>query len=532
MVIKCLKQYFSKHFFILLFIILIIISITLLSLIPPQLIRIILDNIIPSKNKDKLFLFALFYLLVYIFIGVVNFLKELVLVIMAQGFSKFLRKIMMKHLHNMTFKNLTKYDSGIFEAYFNNDVDAINTLITSGVVSMAIDLFKIIGILISIFIFSIKFGFMTICLIPIIISITFIFRKLMFKSQLKNRMLEGKVNNSILETLDNIKTIKSFSYYENSSLKYKQLLEDHYQTTLKANYYDSVFSPIMLMIKTSVIILLMGVSSYNQNIFNMSLGMIVSSIDLLTNLFNPIENLGTELQTIQKSMAGIKRIDDFLKLEEDEDVKIFEMDNLEISIEFKDVTYSYDGVNNVIENFNLKMKNNDKLTLKGRSGAGKSTIFKLAYGVIKPTSGQVLINGLEVYYMSDEIKRKLFGIVYQDVFFSDGTIYEELILNDKTISEEKVYDVLKAVKLDKRVFDIHAKLNKDDYSSGEQALFNIARTIITDAEIIFLDEMSAKIDPITSMHIMKLINDICKDKLVFSINHYGSNLKDSKILSL
>ena len=172
-----------------------------------------------------------------------------------------------------------------------------------------------------------------------------------------------------------------------------------------------------------------------------------------------------------------------------------------------------------------------RLTLKGKSGSGKSTLFKLAYGLIKPTKGQVTINGVETYRLSETAKRKIFGIVYQDYYFSGGTIKEEVTLLNPEISDEQVYKILKLVELD-RIKDINVPLKINDYSTGELSLFNIARAIIMNGKILFLDEMNAKIDQVTAQKIINVINNVAKDKIILSINHYGHLLENSDILNL
>ena len=172
-----------------------------------------------------------------------------------------------------------------------------------------------------------------------------------------------------------------------------------------------------------------------------------------------------------------------------------------------------------------------KKSRRGKSGSGKSTLFKLAYGLIKPTKGQATINGVETYRLSETAKRKIFGIVYQDYYFSGGTIKEEVTLLNPEISDEQVYKILKLVELD-RIKDINVPLKINDYSTGELSLFNIARAIIMNSKILFLDEMNAKIDQVTAQKIINVINNVAKDKIILSINHYGHLLENSDILNL
>ena len=529
-VFKCIINYFKKHFLVFLLTLFVIAASTALSLAPPQVLRIIVDNILPDKNASKLLIYAVFYMLLFIAIGLINFLKEVLLVIVSQGVGKTIRMNMLDKIHKLSYITFSHLDSGTLEAYFSNDVEEINTLITSGVISMAIDAFKMIGIVVSIFIFSYLFGIITLLVIPVIVLFTMWIRKRMYKAQAANRALEGNVNNLVLENLDNVRTIKSFRTYDSALEKYNKVLDNHFKTNQLANTYDAIFSPIMQILKTVLIVLIICLSSADMSLFGMTVGMLVSSIDLITNLFTPIENLGMELQTIQKSMAAISRINEYFSLDEDDAKQNYDIDLKNVKLEYKDVSFSYDGIHNVIENFNLTLTNNDRLVLKGKSGSGKSTLFKLAYGLIKPTKGEVTINGIPTYLMNDDVKRRVFGIVYQDYFFSGLSIKDEITLcND--ISDDEVYNVLHQVGLD-RITDIHKTLVVTDYSTGELSLFNIARAIILDSKILFLDEMNAKIDSLSAKRIIDVIDEVSKDKLVMSINHYGDLLSGSKILNL
>lgn len=239
-----------------------------------------------------------------------------------------------------------------------------------------------------------------------------------------------------------------------------------------------------------------------------------------------------ELQTIQKSLTAIQRINEFFKLEDDDKKNKQMIGNYnDLELVFDNVSFAYDNSENVIDHFNYTIHQNNRLVLKGRSGSGKSTLFKLAYGLIKPTSGRVTINEVDTYLLSNDSKRKLFGIVYQDYFFSGGTIKEEITLLDSSISDEKIYSTLKLVGLD-RITDINIPLKITDYSTGELSLFNIARAIILDSKILFLDEMNAKIDSVSAKKIIDVIDYVSKDKMVLSINHYGDLLPNSKILNI
>lgn len=527
---KCMIQYLKQHKRRTFFAILVILATVVTALIPPQILRIIVDDILEGKKGERLFIFALIYTASYLLMGLCGLAKQAILVCISQGISKEIRIAMLKHVNRLSYLNFTKYDTASLEAYFNNDVLSINTLITSGVISICIDMFKIIGIVISIFIFSVKFGVFVLIMIPLLAWFAMFVRKRMFHAQIRTRNLEGTVNHLVYENVENMAAIKLYDKGY-SSRKYEQVLNEHFAATQTSVFYDAMFPPVMEMLKDTVIAILIVLSGFKGGFLSMSVGAVVSTITLITDLFSPVENLGMELQTIQKSMAGITRINQFFKLnEDDEKEKNIHIDKTKPVLKFEDVSFSYDGKENVISHFNYCIQGTDKVTLQGRSGAGKSTLMKLAYGLLKPTSGRVTINGVDTFLLPDEIKSGLFGIVYQEPFFSGESIYEELTLH-KAIPKDRVWEALELVGL-KRITDLEKKFTESDFSTGELSLLNIARVILTDCRILFLDEMNARIDPATAEMIMEIMNRIAEDKMVLSINHYGNLLKNSKVLPL
>lgn len=528
-VMKAVFNYFKKNKLIFIFTLVIIIVVAFLSLLPPRLLGIIVDDVIKQDRYDLLWIYASIYTSLYVFIGIVSFLKDVVLVKISQGITKKIRYAMLKHLNIISYEKLSQLTSGNMEANFNNDVDAINELITSGAVSIVIDLLKVIGISISIFLYSIYFGLIILGVIPLLILFTAFVRKRMFNSQFIARKLEGGVNSQILESVENIEAIKIYKASNYASKKYHSALLQHYHASMKSSIYDSLFSPVMQITQNIIIAAVVILVAKDNAIFGMSVGMVVSAIAYLKDLFSPIEAMGMEIQTIQKSMAGIKRINQFFNYETEENKKDIEYFDYEhIVIEFDNVTFYYENGVDVIKDYSLIIKDNDKIVLKGDSGAGKSTIFKLAYGLIKPKSGKITVNGIDAHLLSDKMKKRLFSIVYQNYFFSNGTIYEELTLLDNSISKEACYNTLALVGL-KRIDNIEKKLILSDFSTGELALFNIARAVLRNAKVLFLDEMNAKIDPVTAKMILKVINEVSENKIVLSINHYGEYIKESRI---
>lgn len=496
------------------------------ALLPPQILRVIVDDVLDGSDKERLFIFACLYTGAFLFMGLMNLVKEALMVKISQGISTEIRIGMLRHINRLKYIEFTNHDSASMEAYFNNDVQAINRLITSGIISIITDFVKMVGIVISIFLFSRQFGCIVLVVLPFIAWFALYVRKRMFEAYLKSRELEGDVNHLVYENIGNMEAIKLYDSGV-SMAKYEAVLKEHFRASEIAVSYNAIFPPVMEMMKVGMIAALVLLSGYEGGFLGLSVGGVVATITLVTDLFAPIENLGMELQTIQKSMAGLRRINEFFRLQEEAE-KDAELPKEQPSYElrFEHVTFSYDGSEEVVSDFCFSMTGNDKITLKGRSGAGKSTIMKLAYGLLQPVQGRVMLNGVDVSLLKEEHKRGIFGIVYQEPFFSGETIYEELTLH-REIPEEKVREALDIVGLS-RIDDLHKKFSAGDFSTGELSLLNIARVILMDCKVLFLDEMNARIDPVTAGKIMEIMNRIARDKMVLSISHYGDLLEGSR----
>jgi len=188
-----------------------VLGVVIASLLPPQILKYIIDNNLVPKSSNRLLILSIAYMAVLLFIGLFDFMKEAVLTVLGQRISKEIRLEMMQKLKKINAQFFSTNDSGTVVSRFTNDVDAINSLFTSGIVGMMVDCFKIIGIVISIWIFSAKLGSVTLLLLPIIYTITRLFQKRMLKAQIENRILVGRVNNHISESLKNVQMIKSYS---------------------------------------------------------------------------------------------------------------------------------------------------------------------------------------------------------------------------------------------------------------------------------------------------------------------------------
>lgn len=530
-VVKLIVNIFKEYKLLTFLLIFIIIGAIGFSLATPQVLKYIIDDYL-TGSSDSLLFPALLYFSTIVFLGIFNFGKEGIITIFGQKIIRKIKEEMMKKLERMPIGYLSINESGSIISRFSNDVEAVGSLFTSGIVSMIVDAFKIIGIVISIWLFSYKLGILVLFIIPIVYFLTKSFQKKMLQAQKLYRVLTGKVNNHIPESINNIQMIKSFAKEEYMEEKYMDYLEESYEAMDKINFYDSIFSPIILILRAIVVAIVVVLSSDYLGFLGLSIGTVAAAIELINNIFSPIENLGMELQNIQQSIAGIYRIDEFLS-EEEESEKNFNLTydsiiNDNLNIEFKNVDFHYREGENILENISLSINYKESVTFAGRTGVGKTTLFKLILGLLEPSSGSVTLNNIKVCEIPNHEKRKIFGYVEQSFSFIKGSVAEQISLKDEKINKEDIEKAMKFVGLHDYIitlekgYDTFASPHL--FSQGQRQLLSIARAIVTLPPIMLLDEITANLDSETEEKIISVLLSASSERTLLSISHRLSSI--------
>ncbi len=329
--------------------------------------------------------------------------------------------------------------------------------------------------------------------------------------------------------------IKSYSKESYMEKNYSSYLMDNYKTIEKVNFYDSVFSPIIQLTRAAVIGIIVILSSNQLNYLGISLGMVAASIDLISNIFVPIENLGMALQNIQQAVSGVRRVNDYFYEPEDQcrrsELKAIDIipKREEVSLSFNDVNFQYEEGTDILQDISLQLKPQEKVTFVGRTGVGKSTLFKLVMGLLEPTNGNITVNGIDVYSFPNYEKRKIFGYVAQSFHMIIGTVAEQISLQDDSITKEQIENALDFVGLTDYVValekGIDTQVNSDTlFSQGQKQLLAIARAIVTDPPILLLDEITANLDSITEEKFVSVLQKASHAHTILSITHRLSSM--------
>ena len=313
--------------------------------------------------------------------------------------------------------------------------------------------------------------------------------------------------------------------------RYDSAIQDSYQAMEKSNFYDSIYSPIVLIISALVVAVMMVCASLGggmQELFGMSVGTAVAVIAYVGKVFGPLESIGMEIQSVQSAVAGVRRIREFLSEPEEKPTDAsLTLDALRRSgkpaVEVADVTFSYDGERNVLQNCGFTVTEGESVTLTGRTGAGKSTVFKLLLGLYRPQAGTVRIYGADAASIPPHLRRRLFGYVEQAFHLVPGTVLNQITLWDDDISREKAEEAARLVGLHETIcaleqgYDTPCK--EGLFSQGQFQLLAIARAVAADPAILLLDEITANLDGDTEQAVLTALERAAARRTVVSISH-------------
>lgn len=493
------------------------------SLIPPLLLKNIIDRL--TGCMPLLFTAVLLYFCSLVLEGALSSAQETLLVLFGQKMTHALRSEMSQKLIALPASTLVGQNPGEVAARFSGDVDAVEALFTSGIISMAADACRIISILAVIAVENMGLALVLLVILPLFAIFTRFVQKRMLAAQLENRRAVAAVSGQVPETLHNIRTIHALGLESYMEQRYDQRIGESYAAMEKTNFYDAIYSPVVFLLNAAVVGIVMLLSaSGNTNVlalFGMSVGTSVAIINYISRIFSPIESLGMEIQIIQSAMAGVKRIDAFLNQPE-RAIPQERKNAARGDVVLSHVTFGYDE-KRVLSDFSMSVKEGEQVTLVGRTGAGKSTVFRLLLGLYQPEKGDITIGGVNVSAIPDHERRACIGCVEQRFSRVPGTVLDQITLSDPTITEEMAQNAAKLAGMDDAIRALPDGYNTicidGMFSQGEWQLLSIARAAAANPAVLLLDEITANLDAETEARVLEALRRASEGRTVLSISH-------------
>lgn len=501
------------------------------ALLPPWILGSIVDTI-TAGNAVPVALVILYFAFT-VLTGLTESLREGLLTVFGQKITHALRSSMMEKYTNLTAGELTKQEPGTIVSRFVGDVDTVENLFTSGIISMFADACKIISILVVIWLKNRGLAIVLLILLPFLYWFTRTVQKNMLKAQIENRRAVGRASGHVPETLHNIRTIHTLGKERYMEERYDEYIAESYRAVDRTNFYDAIYSPVILILNAIVVAVVMLFSASGNakvlTLFGMSAGTAVAVINYISQIFTPVESLGMEIQTIQSAIAGVHRINEFYALEElPERVR-----NLETPVvteeetpfvELQNVTFAYeDDSRKILHHLSFKVYPGEQVTLSGRTGAGKSTVFKLLLGLYQPGEGKVLIQGRDAIQIPENEKRSLYGYVEQTFHRVPGTVKDQITLYDDSFTMEEVREAARIAGLDATIEQLEKGYDtictSEIFSQGQWQLLSIARAAVAKPKLLLLDEITANLDAQTEEEVLQALKRASEGRTVISISH-------------
>ena len=493
------------------------------SLLPPLLLARVIDRL--TAGLPLSFLAVLLYFGSLALEGVLTSAQESLLVLFGQRMTHALRSEMSRKLSRLPAGTLAEQNPGEVAARFSGDVDTVEALFTSGIISMAADACRIVSIMGVIAVKNTGLALILLLVLPLFAVFTRHVQKRMLAAQLDNRRAVAAVSGQVPETLHNIRTIRALGLEDYMERRYDRCIGDSYAAMERTNFYDAVYSPVVLLLNAAVvgIVMLLSASGNAQllTLFGMSVGTSVAVINYISRIFAPIESLGMEIQTIQSAMAGVRRIDAFLDQPE-RTIPPARREAARGDVEFAHVTFGY-GERHVLKDFSMTVKQGEQVTLVGRTGAGKSTVFKLLLGLYQPEAGTVTIGGVKVGDITDRERRTCIGCVEQHFSRVPGTVLEQITLGDPQITGEMARAAAALAGIDAAIRALpegyDTVCTEGIFSQGEWQLLSIARAAAADPAVLLLDEITANLDAETEARVLAALRRASAGRTVLSVSH-------------
>ena len=493
------------------------------SLVPPLLLARVVDRL--SEGAALTFFAVLGYFCSLALEGILSSAQESLLVLFGQKMTHALRSEMSRKLTQLPASTLAGQNPGEVTARFSGDVDTVEALFTSGIISMVADACRIVSILAVIAVKNTGLALVLLLVVPLFAVFTRHVQKRMLSAQFDNRRAVAAVSGLVPETLHNIRTIRALGMEAYMERRYDRRIADGYAAMERTNFYDAIYSPVVLLLNAVVVGIVMLLSASGNaeilNLFGMSVGTSVAVISYISRIFAPIESLGMEIQTIQSAMAGVRRIDAFLAQPERAVPKRNET-AARGDVALSHVTFGY-GEKPVLRDFSMTVRQGEQVMLVGRTGAGKSTVFKLLLGLYQPEAGTVTIGGVDVSRISDQERRTCIGCVEQHFSRVPGSVLDQITLGDPQITAAMAKNAAQLAGIDAAVQALPKGYDtvcmEGMFSQGEWQLLSIARAAAADPAVLLLDEITANLDAETEARVLEALRRASAGRTVLSVSH-------------
>ncbi|NLK07567.1 MAG: ABC transporter ATP-binding protein [Firmicutes bacterium] len=493
----------------------------------PYLSKIAIDNYISSGDLRGVDKIALSMGALFVISWILSYRRSFVMASMGQRIIYTMRQGLYEHLQRLSLRYYDNMQVGRLITRLTSDIDALNELLSGGVINFISDTVTLVGILAIMFTMNVRLTALTLVTVPFLLYMVTGFRMRIFLAQRRVREKVAVVNTSLQENISGVRVTQAFSREEENLKRFGVLNEDSYDAAVKAVGIFAFFWPIIDLISVAgtVIVLWFGGRWLVQG--DLTVGEMVAFISYTGQFFGPLRNLGQLFRVIQTAMAGAERVFGILDTEPEIQDKpgAVELPTIHGHVEFAGVHFAYEGEDYVLEDIDLDVQPGETIAFVGHTGAGKTSMINILCRFYDIQKGSIKIDGLDIRDVTQKSLRSQIGLVLQEPFLFSGTVRENLLYGNPYAGEEDMLEVTKALGIHDFIerlsdgYDTDVQERGSKLSLGQRQLVSFARAIINDPRILVLDEATANIDTQTEQIIQTALEHMLAGRTSFVIAH-------------
>ncbi|MFW5788205.1 MAG: ABC transporter ATP-binding protein [Halanaerobiales bacterium] len=530
--LKFLFKYLKAHIKTLIIATLCMLMVTLATLAGPYLSKIAIDSYITKGDLRGLNWIFILMLISYGVLWLFSYFQTYLSNWIGQRIVGDIREDLYQHLQNLTIDFFHKRDTGDIMSRVTHDVNALSDLISTGYVHLLNDFFTLLGIVIIMLFLNVQLALVSFMTIPFIFFVVSFLGKRMRKAYQGVREKLAELNADVEQNLSGIRLIQALNREARNTGEFKQLSWENLKANLKAASYFSLLFPVMNLSKVLGEALVLGYGGWGVVRGTISIGVIIAFMGYVRRFFAPLADLSQVYNTYQSAGAALDRIYEYMSIEP----SLKELNNPQLpekvkgEIEFKGVSFAYEK-ENVIEDLNFKINSGEVMALVGPTGAGKTTIVNLLTRLYDVDQGQILIDGVDVRELSFEFLRKNISVVSQDVFLFDTSIKNNIRYGKPEAEEKEIIEVARQIQAHGFIKDLpqgyETRVGEGGVklSGGQKQLISFARAMLTDPQILILDEATSSVDAYTEVMIQEAMDKLLENRTVLMIAHRFATLK-------
>lgn len=515
--------------------------VAILSAVGPMLTKIAVDDHIKKSDYKGLLFISLILLGSLILQATIQYFLTYFTQFIGQKTLYDIRTKIFNHIQTLALKFFDRTPIGRLVTRATNDVEALGELFSSGIVMVFYDIFIIVGILVFMFLMDVSLSLVTLTVLPILIYGTFLFRKKARESYRDVRLYLARLNSYMQEHVTGMSVVQIFNKQKDEFKKFSAINDDYKRTNIKSIFYYAIFYPSVELLSAIAVGLIIWYGGGEVVQGYLTIGVLFAFIQYTEMFFRPIRDLSEKYNIMQTAMASSERI---FKLLDNQTIiknpdKPVKLDNVEGSIEFKNVWFAYNGEDYVLKDISFRINPGETVAIVGHTGAGKTSIINTFTRFYDINKGEILLDGIEIQKIDKKELRKYISMVLQDVFLFSGTIKSNINLNDENISDKQVVDAAKIVGADKFIealpdkYDEEVKERGATLSVGQKQLISFARALAYNPKILILDEATSSIDTETEHLIKNAIEKLLVGRTAIVIAHRLSTIQNAdKIIVL